>query len=207
MTGVTKLISNITFNEYQNMIKNKIIPSPKFTKHIVHNGCFRPQGVLPTTYGAMIESLIIDYIKGDKYDPMSIFYYQKKYPTIKIHELLGDQPMTVDQMITILLPEGFRDYIGQIITFHSSIISKLRIRHPESKISGEIDLLYDDTIMDIKTYTSSANSYSNYLQLLTYHAMIDHTVKSIIIYNPLLGEIHMMDVMEKPVRLLKYLSK
>jgi hypothetical protein len=205
MPGVTKLIGNIGPIEYQELLDEKIIPQPKFIRSEVHDKCSRPAGIDVASYGIMIEQLILDYLKGNRHDPMSIYWYQHRYPSIPLESLLGDNPMSVDDIVTILLPDGFKDYAEQITMLHPSFMSKVKIHHHQFNLSGEIDLVLGSTIMDIKTYNGAANTHCNYLQLLTYHAMVEYPVDTLILYNPLMGEVHMMDLSEKPINFLHYL--
>lgn len=73
----------------------------------------------------------------------------------------------------------------------TEINSHYNVSH--AKIKGEIDLLVDDTLFEIKTNQSEIATISNLTQTLLYGYLINKKgkkIKNIILYNPLSGEIN-----------------
>ena len=67
-------------------------------------------------------------------------------------------------------------------------------------VRGEIDILCDDTIIEIKTAVSNYNeiaSIPNMSQVLLYGYLLkkkEHKVNRMILYNPLNGEVNNFDI-------------
>lgn len=86
-----------------------------------------------------------------------------------------------------LLVKGLTNYINDLKP--KEIYSHYNVSY--ANIRGEIDLLIDDTIIEIKTNQYETVSTSNILQTLLYGYLAQKkskTINRIILYNPLLGE-------------------
>jgi DNA helicase-2/ATP-dependent DNA helicase PcrA len=86
-----------------------------------------------------------------------------------------------------LLVKGLTNYINDLNP--KEIYSHYNVSY--ANIRGEIDLLIDDTIIEIKTNQNETVSTSNILQTLLYGHLAQKkskTINRIILYNPLLGE-------------------
>lgn len=196
MDSVTNLVSKINPYKIKYLINNNIIPTPNFNIINVHDSIERPYLMEPKTFGCFIETLILDYL--NKKEEIN---YSLRYPTLNLCDMLGNNIVPRELLMDIFLPINCKHYLDTITNFKSKIF----IKNEQYKICGEIDLLLDSCVIDIKCYCSNTLCLSNYLQILCYHAMLDDPPSTIILYNPLQGKIYQMELTNKTISLLKYL--
>ena len=116
---------------------------------------------------------------------------------------IKDDGSIFDDLKKLLINNNIYSYYNEISEKFSKFISDSNPKEINShynithaKIKGEIDILVDDKIFEIKTNQGEIASMSNIIQTLLYGYLLNKKKKiinQIILYNPLTGEINLFN--------------
>ena len=116
---------------------------------------------------------------------------------------IKDDGSIFDDLKKLLINNSIYSYYNEINEKFSKFISDSNPKEINShynithaKIKGEIDILVDDKIFEIKTNQGEIASMSNIIQTLLYGYLLNKKKKiinQIILYNPLTGEINLFN--------------
>jgi len=117
---------------------------------------------------------------------------------------IKDDGQIFDDLKKLLTNEKIFDHYNKLILGFSKVIEDLKPKEifshynvTHANIKGEIDLLVDDTLIEIKTNQNEIVTTGNICQTLLYGYLLKKkgkSLKNIILYNPLTGEMTKFNV-------------
>jgi hypothetical protein len=161
----------------------------KFDLNIIHKDNNFPQKI----YHEYIDS------QNDWRNILEHIFYISTYKLVEDDDLILYKQFLINQ-------NTFNYYLelekGIIKLINSIKPKEIYTHHVVSfgNVKGEIDILCDDTLIEIKTTVSTSNdiaNVSNISQSLLYSYLLkkkEHTINNIILYNPLNGEINNLNI-------------
>ena len=166
---------------------------PKLVKSFDLNIIHKNQNFLASAHNKKVYHNYVDKISDWK-DIMEDIYYISSYKSKDTGEEFKDYLLDIEMYhFLISVEKGLVSFIKKINP--DKIFTHYNISFDD--IRGELDLLLDDHLIEIKTTTYQECTLSNLAQSLIYGYLVekkDVKINKVSIYNPLMGTITTFDV-------------
>ena len=173
--------------------KMMMVNFPKLVKSFDLNLIHKNQNFLASAHNKKVYHNYVDKISDWK-DIMEDIYYISSYKSKDVGEEFKDYLLDIEMYhFLISVEKGLVSFIKKINP--DKIFTHYNISFDD--IRGELDLLLDDHLIEIKTTTYQECTLSNLAQSLIYGYLVekkDVKINKVSIYNPLMGTITTFDV-------------
>ena len=186
--SVSKIIKILKMSDLINIIPKKDFKTIWIHEQIKIPSYFKD----PSIFGTYIDICIRYIYDNSNLSPINYLKFCNIYPTLPNDIILSDNN---DKVMNYTICNDFPKIMkfGLEKIFNNIKIVGNLINY-QLDINWSPDLICDDTIIEIKAYSkSSGKKYKNFLQIFMYY-LLDPNIKNIGIYNPLKGELYLMNI-------------
>lgn len=201
-------------NPLIDFVNKLIIIAKKFNVDVVYLlDCISSKSDIPKSQQILFEQHYKKYTSDER----SLDIKRSIYQTSLAKTILSGRRRLLYKDVSEHFTTNYDDFLDDTLVYidrlepeFNNLLCKRMVVNEDWDLYGEIDLIYNDTLIDFKCSSSNDFKLDWMLQLLTYTAMYrleGHIVNNIQIYNALQGETYTIDVSQwnKEKELLEFL--